>query len=38
MRVEPHPHIGLQTVTWPFVGEVRHRDTSAAMSWCAAAR
>ena len=29
MRVEPHPHIGLQTVTWPFVGEVRHRDTLA---------
>jgi len=27
MRVEPHPHIGLQTVTWPFVGEVRHRDS-----------
>jgi len=27
MRVEPHPHIGLQTVTWPFVGRVRHRDT-----------
>jgi len=27
MRVEPHPHIGLQTVTWPFVGEIRHRDT-----------
>src|SRR6478609_5114757 len=27
MRVEPHPHIGLQTVTWPFLGEVRHRDT-----------
>ncbi len=27
MRVEPHPHIGLQTVTWPFVGDVRHRDT-----------
>lgn len=27
MRVEPHPHIGLQTVTWPYVGEVRHRDT-----------
>ncbi|WP_296192419.1 pirin family protein [uncultured Microbacterium sp.] len=26
MRVEPHPHIGLQTVTWPYVGEVRHRD------------
>ncbi|WP_127819265.1 pirin family protein [Microbacterium sp. CPCC 204701] len=27
MRVEPHPHTGLQTVTWPYVGEVRHRDT-----------
>ena len=27
MRVEPHPHIGLQTVTWPFVGEVHHRDS-----------
>jgi redox-sensitive bicupin YhaK (pirin superfamily) len=27
MRVEPHPHTGLQTVTWPFVGDVRHRDT-----------
>ena len=27
MRVDPHPHIGLQTVTWPLVGEVRHRDT-----------
>lgn len=26
MRVEPHPHIGLQTVTWPLEGEVRHRD------------
>jgi len=27
MRVEPHPHIGLQTVTWPYLGEVHHRDT-----------
>lgn len=27
MRVEPHPHIGLQTVTWPLVGEIRHRDS-----------
>ena len=26
MRVEPHPHIGLQTVTWPFAGTIRHRD------------
>jgi len=25
MRVLPHPHIGLQTVTWPLVGQVRHR-------------
>jgi redox-sensitive bicupin YhaK (pirin superfamily) len=27
MRVEPHPHIGLQTVTWPFSGVIRHRDS-----------
>lgn len=27
MRVDPHPHIGLQTVTWPLSGEVRHRDS-----------
>lgn len=27
MRLLPHPHIGLQTVTWPFVGEVHHRDS-----------
>jgi len=27
MRVLPHPHIGLQTVTWPLSGEVRHRDS-----------
>ncbi|WP_166980260.1 pirin family protein [Paramicrobacterium fandaimingii] len=27
MRVLPHPHIGLQTVTWPLNGEIRHRDT-----------
>lgn len=26
MRVDPHPHIGLQTLTWPYAGEVRHRD------------
>lgn len=26
MRVDPHPHTGLQTVTWPFVGDVHHRD------------
>lgn len=28
MRVEPHPHIGLQTVTWPLVGDIRHRDSA----------
>lgn len=27
MRVEPHPHIGLQTVTWPLEGDIRHRDS-----------
>jgi redox-sensitive bicupin YhaK (pirin superfamily) len=27
MRVGPHPHIGLQTVTWLVVGEVLHRDS-----------
>jgi quercetin 2,3-dioxygenase len=27
MRLLPHPHIGLQTVTWPLVGEIRHRDS-----------
>jgi redox-sensitive bicupin YhaK (pirin superfamily) len=27
MNVLPHPHTGLQTVTWPFEGEIRHRDS-----------
>jgi redox-sensitive bicupin YhaK (pirin superfamily) len=27
MRVPPHPHIALQTVTWLIDGEVRHRDS-----------
>jgi hypothetical protein len=27
MRVGPHPHIGLQTVTWLIEGEVLHRDS-----------
>jgi len=26
MDVAPHPHIGLQTVTWLFTGRVLHRD------------
>lgn len=29
MRVPPHPHTGLQTVTWLVEGEVRHRDSLA---------
>jgi redox-sensitive bicupin YhaK (pirin superfamily) len=27
LDVGPHPHIGLQTVTWLLDGEVRHRDS-----------
>jgi len=27
MRVGPHPHTGLQTVTWLFEGDVVHRDS-----------
>ncbi|MGF1664249.1 MAG: pirin family protein [Kineosporiaceae bacterium] len=27
MWVPPHPHIGLQTVTWLYEGEVLHRDS-----------
>ncbi len=27
MRVLPHPHTGLQTVTWPIEGEIHHRDS-----------
>lgn len=27
MAVLPHPHTGLQTVTWPVQGEIRHRDS-----------
>lgn len=27
MWVPPHPHTGLQTVTWLYDGEVRHRDS-----------
>ena len=27
MTVLPHPHIGLQTVTWLLAGQIRHRDS-----------
>ncbi|MEV7127383.1 pirin family protein [Streptomyces sp. NPDC093260] len=27
MRVPPHPHTGLQTVSWLFSGEIEHRDS-----------
>lgn len=27
MHVPPHPHMGLQTVTWLLAGEVEHRDS-----------
>ena len=27
LRVGPHPHIGLQTFTWPLEGEILHRDS-----------
>lgn len=27
MQVPPHPHIGLQTVSWLLEGEVQHRDS-----------
>ncbi|GEE03050.1 hypothetical protein nbrc107696_34960 [Gordonia spumicola] len=28
MRVHPHPHTGLQTVSWLFDGEIEHRDSA----------
>ena len=28
MRVTPHPHTGLQTVSWLFTGEVEHTDSA----------
>jgi quercetin 2,3-dioxygenase len=28
MDVPPHPHTGLQTVTWLFRGEIEHRDSA----------
>src|SRR6187402_3584452 len=28
MVVPPHPHTGLQTVSWLFAGEIEHRDSA----------
>ena len=28
MTVPPHPHTGLQTVSWLFAGEIEHRDST----------
>lgn len=28
MNVPPHPHTGLQTVSWLFAGEIEHRDSN----------
>jgi redox-sensitive bicupin YhaK (pirin superfamily) len=28
MDVPPHPHTGLQTVSWLFQGEIEHRDSA----------
>jgi len=28
MSVAPHPHTGLQTVSWLFAGEIEHRDSA----------
>jgi quercetin 2,3-dioxygenase len=28
MKVAPHPHTGLQTVSWLFTGEIEHRDSA----------
>jgi redox-sensitive bicupin YhaK (pirin superfamily) len=30
LGIGPHPHIGLQTVTWLLAGEILHRDSLAA--------
>ncbi|WP_051214973.1 pirin family protein [Granulicoccus phenolivorans] len=32
MDVPPHPHTGLQTVSWLFEGEIEHRDTGGVIA------
>jgi quercetin 2,3-dioxygenase len=36
MDVAPHPHTGLQTVSWLFSGEVEHRDSAGAIGFARA--
>ena len=38
MQVPPHPHTGLQTVSWLFEGEVEHRDSLGSQAAGAARR
>ncbi|HZQ31735.1 MAG TPA: pirin family protein [Mycobacterium sp.] len=33
MVVPPHPHTGLQTVSWLFAGEIEHRDSGGAHAY-----
>jgi hypothetical protein len=33
MSVAPHPHTGLQTVSWLFTGEIEHRDSAGHHAW-----
>ncbi len=32
MNVPPHPHTGLQTVSWLFEGEIEHRDSAGVVA------
>ncbi|MQS40027.1 pirin family protein, partial [Streptomyces katsurahamanus] len=32
MQVPPHPHMGLQTVSWLHEGEVLHRDSTGSLA------
>ena len=32
MDVPPHPHTGLQTVSWLFAGEIEHRDSAGSLA------
>jgi redox-sensitive bicupin YhaK (pirin superfamily) len=33
MTVPPHPHTGLQTVSWLFAGEIEHRDSVGSLAY-----